>query len=77
MKPIVAGSAFAAFQGISRLVRLILNHAWPFEFDGPEILIVAPPAIRATGNVPFATSFPGGIEESAKLATLSRDLADE
>lgn len=77
MKPVVAGSAFAACQGISRLVRLIRNHAWPFEFDGPEILIVAPPAIRATGNVPFAASFPGGIEESAKLATLYRDLADE
>ncbi|MBY3311019.1 SGNH/GDSL hydrolase family protein [Rhizobium laguerreae] len=77
MKPVVAGSAFAACQGISRLVRLIRNHAWLFEFDGPEILIVAPPAIRATGNVPFAASFPGGIEESAKLATLYRDLADE
>jgi len=77
MKPVVAGSAFAACQGIARLVRLIRNHAWPFEFDGPDILIVAPPAIRATGNVPFAASFPGGIEESAKLATLYRDLADE
>ncbi|QND39049.1 SGNH/GDSL hydrolase family protein [Rhizobium leguminosarum bv. viciae] len=77
MKPVVAGSAFAACRGISRLVRLIRNHARPFEFDGPEILIVAPPAIRATGNVPFAASFPGGIEESAKLATLYRDLADE
>ena len=77
MKPVVAGSAFAACQGISRLVRLVRNHAWPFELDGPEILIVAPPAICATGNVPFAASFPGGIEESAKLATLYRDLADE
>lgn len=77
MKPVVAGSAFAACQGIGRLVRLIRNHAWPFEFDAPEILIVAPPAICATGNVPFAASFPGGIEESAKLPTLYRDLADE
>lgn len=77
MKSVVAGSAFAACQGISRLVRLIRNHAWPFEFDGPDILIIAPPAICATGNVPFAASFPGGIEESAKLATLYRDLADE
>ncbi|MBB4231463.1 SGNH/GDSL hydrolase family protein [Rhizobium mongolense] len=77
MKSVVAGSAFAACQGIGRLVRLIRNHAWPFEFDGPDILIIAPPAICATGNVPFAASFPGGIEESAKLATLYRDLADE
>lgn len=77
MKPVVAGSAFAACQGISRLVRLIRNHAWPFEFDGPDILIVAPPAIRATANVPFAASFPNGIEESSKLPTLYSDLADE
>ncbi|TCU13123.1 SGNH/GDSL hydrolase family protein [Rhizobium sullae] len=77
MKSVVAGSAFAACQGIARLVRLIRNHAWPFEFDGPDILIIAPPAICATGNAPFAASFPGGIEESAKLATLYRDLADE
>ncbi len=77
MKSVVAGSAFAACQGIGRLVRLVRNHAWPFEYDGPDILIIAPPAICATGNVPFAASFPGGIEELTKLATLYRDLADE
>ncbi len=77
MKPVVAGSAFAACQGIARLVRLIRNHAWPFEFDGPDILIVAPPKVRETANVPFAASFVGAIEESAKLPTLYRDLADE
>jgi lysophospholipase L1-like esterase len=77
MKPVVAGSAFAACQGIARLVRLIRNHAWPFEFDGPDILIVAPPVLCETANAPFAASFAGGVEESAKLATLYRDLADE
>jgi lysophospholipase L1-like esterase len=77
MKPVVAGSAFAACQGISRLVRLIRNHAWPFELDGPDILIVAPPALCETANAPFSASFAGGVEESAKLATLYRDLADE
>ena len=77
MKNVVAGSAFAACQGIARLVRLIRNHAWPFDFDVPDILIVAPPRICETANVPFAASFIGGIEESAMLATLYRDLADE
>ncbi|MBB3964503.1 MULTISPECIES: SGNH/GDSL hydrolase family protein [Rhizobium] len=77
MKNVVAGSAFAACQGIARLVRLIRNHAWPFDFEVPDILIVAPPRICETANVPFAASFVGGIEESAMLATLYRDLADE
>lgn len=77
MKPVVAGSAFAACQGIGRLVRLIRNHAWPFELDEPDILIVAPPALSETANAPFAASFAGGVAESAKLPTLYRDLADE
>lgn len=77
MKPVVAGSAFAACQGIARLVRLIRNHIWPFEFDGPDILIVAPPMLCETANAPFAASYAGGVAESAKLATLYRDLADE
>jgi lysophospholipase L1-like esterase len=77
MKPVVAGSAFAACQGIGRLVRLVRNHAWPFDFDAPDVLIVAPPAARETANAPFAASFAGAIEESAKLPTLYRDLADE
>ncbi|WP_337270998.1 SGNH/GDSL hydrolase family protein [Oryzifoliimicrobium ureilyticus] len=77
MKPVVCGSAFAACQGIARLVRLIRSHAWPFDFDVPDILIVSPPAICATANAAFAAAFPGGIEESRKLPTLYRDLADE
>jgi len=77
MKSVVAGSAFAACQGIARLVRLVRGHAWPFDYDPPEILIVSPPVICETANAPFAASFPDGVEESAKLATLYRDLADE
>ena len=77
MKPVIAGSAFAACQGVARLVRLVRNHAWPFDYDPPEILIVSPPTICETANAPFAASFVGGIAESAKLATLYRDLADE
>jgi lysophospholipase L1-like esterase len=77
MKSVIAGSAFAACQGISRLVRLVRGHAWPFDYDPPEILVVAPPVISETANAPFAASFPNGVEESGKLATLYRDLADE
>jgi len=77
MKPMIAGSAFGACQGIGRLVRLVRNHAWPLDFDPPDVLIVAPPALCETANAPFAASFSGGVEESGKLATLYRDLADE
>jgi len=77
MKPVVAGSAFAACQGIERLIALIRHHDWSFDYDAPEILIVAPPILCETANAPFAAMFAGGIEESGKLATLYRDLADE
>lgn len=77
MKPIVAGDAFAACQGIQRLVGLIRYHDWGFDYDAPDILIVAPPVICETANSAFAAMFAGGIEESPKLATLYRDLADE
>ncbi len=77
MKPIVAGSAFAACQGLARLVRLVRNHSWPFDFDVPDILIVSPPVICETANAPFAASYAGAVTESAKLGTLYRDLADE
>ena len=77
MKPVLSGSAFAASQGVARLVSLIRGHGWGFDYDVPEILIVAPPVIRETANAPYAAMFPDGKEESAKLGTLYRDLADE
>jgi len=77
MKPVVAGSAFAALQGISRLVQLVRNHAWGFDYEVPDILIVAPPAICETANPAFAASFLGAIKESSNLPTLYSDLADE
>ncbi len=44
----------------------------------PEILIVAPPAhLRDRQCPPSPHLSPAAIEESAKLATLYRDLADE
>jgi len=77
MKPVVAGSAFASCQGIARLVQIIRNHAWPFGYEAPEILVVAPPPLCETANTAFAAAFAGGIEQSKMLATLFRDLADE
>ena len=78
MKPIIAGTAFSAVQGIQRLVSLVRHHAWPMGEDAtPEILIVAPPAICETANAAFAATFAGGDEQSSMLAPLYRDLADE
>ncbi|MBB4569643.1 SGNH/GDSL hydrolase family protein [Rhizobium leucaenae] len=77
MKPVIAGSAFAALQGISRLIQLVRSHTWPFDYEVPDILIVAPPVIAETADPAFAAHFLGAITESAKLATLYRDLADE
>ncbi|MBD8555670.1 SGNH/GDSL hydrolase family protein [Rhizobium sp. CFBP 8762] len=78
LKPVVAGTAFAACQGMERLVEIIRHHPWT---DGnapkPEILIVAPPVICETANAQFAAMFAGGVEQSALLAPLYADLADE
>lgn len=77
MKRGMAGTAIAAAKGMARLVKLIRHHEWGFDYDAPEILIVAPPAICETANAPFAAMFRGSLEESAMLASLYRDLADE
>lgn len=77
MKRGMAGTAIAAAKGMGRLVKLIRHHEWGFDYDAPEILIVAPPAICETANAPFAAMFKGSLEESAMLASLYRDLADE
>lgn len=78
MKRGIAGNAFLARQGIQRLVGLIRHHEWPMDnMDAPEILIVAPPPCRETANPVFAAMFAGAADESAMLASLYRDLADE
>lgn len=77
MKPAVAGHAVDAMSGIKRLVSLIRHHDWGFDFDGPEILIVAPPPICETANELFGAVFKGAIPEAAMLASLYRDLADD
>ena len=72
-----AGAAFAAVRGMKRLVTLVRYHVWANDYDAPDILLVAPPRICETANVPFAAMFRGALEESAMLASLYRDLADE
>ncbi len=64
-------------QGISRLIQLVRNHTWSFGHEVPDILVVAPPLITETANPAFAANYLGATHESAKLATLYRDLADE
>lgn len=41
----IQGTAIGATSGVKRLVKLVQKHDWGFEFDEPEILVVAPPAI--------------------------------
>ncbi|MGN7291288.1 SGNH/GDSL hydrolase family protein [Rhizobium sp. SAFR-030] len=72
-----AGSAFAAVRGMKRLVNIVRYHVWSSDFDAPDILLVAPPKVCETANAPFAAMFRDALEESAMLASLYRDLADE
>lgn len=77
LKPVIAGTAHGAAKGMNRLVGLIRHHAWPFEYETPEILIVSPPHVRETANVDYAAGFAGAIEQSKMLSTFYRDMADE
>ncbi|WP_127524207.1 SGNH/GDSL hydrolase family protein [Mesorhizobium sp. Z1-4] len=77
MKPWIAGRAIASKQGIGRLINIIRSHGYPFGEAAPEILVVAPPPLRETGDPDFAAMFEGGIEQSRMLASFYADLADE
>ena len=77
MKPAIAGTAIAARQGMQRLVALVRHHEWSFGYDAPDVLVVSPPPLCETADPVFAAMFSGGIEESAMLASLYSDLADE
>ncbi|ATN34295.1 arylesterase [Rhizobium sp. ACO-34A] len=77
MKQGIAGTAIGASKGIARLIRQIRLHDWGFDFDGPDVLLVSPPPVCETANVAFAAMFRGALDESAMLASLYRDLADE
>jgi len=77
MKPVIAGTAHAARGGMQRLVGLVRRHDYSFDYEAPEILIVSPPPLCETADPFFSATFQGGIEQSAMLAPLYRDLADE
>lgn len=77
MKPLVAGEAFSARQGMERLIELTRHHAWPLPMEAPEILVVAPPVLCETANEGYAAMFKGGIQQSKMLGSLYADLADE
>lgn len=76
MKPWIAGRAAAAQRGMQRLVDIVRGHPYPLGAATPDILLVAPPPIRETGDPDFAAMFEGGIEQSRMLASLYADLAD-
>jgi Lysophospholipase L1 and related esterases len=77
MKSHVAGSAVAATRGMRRLIELVDRHAWPFPYDTPQVLIVAPPPIVETADPDLGALFAGAREQSAMLASFYADLADE
>lgn len=77
MKKRVAGRAIDARVGMGRLVEIVRHHAWPLDTETPDVLIVAPPVVRDTGDPVFAAMFAGAPEESAMLASYYADLADE
>lgn len=77
MKPLICGKAFGARQGMDRLVEIVRYHAYPSAADAPDVLIVAPPAIRETGDPDYAAMFAGSIDQSRMLASLYADLADQ
>ncbi|MUZ71995.1 arylesterase [Agrobacterium vitis] len=73
----IQGTAIGATSGIKRLVKLVNQHDWGFDFEGPDVLIVSPPPIRETANVMFGAMFNHSIEEGGMLASMYRDAADE
>ena len=77
LKPVFANNAVIVGHGVKRLVEIVRHHAWPVETEGPEILIVSPPALSETDHALLGPMFAGRIAESQNLASVYRDLADE
>ncbi|AAK87224.1 MULTISPECIES: SGNH/GDSL hydrolase family protein [Agrobacterium] len=78
MKPAIHGSAIVAMKGVERLVKLTRNHVWQVsDWEAPDVLIVAPPQLCETANPFMGAIFRDAIDESAMLASVYRDLADE
>jgi lysophospholipase L1-like esterase len=77
MKPWIHGNPVAAKQGIQRLIDIVRGHDYPFDWDAPQILIVAPPVVTRTDNAEFKEMFAGGDDASKRLAPQYSALADE
>ncbi|TPI33162.1 arylesterase [Mesorhizobium sp. B3-1-6] len=77
MKPWIHGNPVAAKQGMQRLIDIVRGHDYPFDWDTPQILIVAPPAVTRTDNAEFKEMFAGGDDASKRLAPQYSALADE
>lgn len=77
MKPWIHGNPVAAKQGMQRLIDIVRGHDFPFDWDAPQILIVAPPAVSRTDNAEFKEMFAGGDDASRRLAPQYSALADE
>ena len=77
MKPVFANNAVIVGHGIKRLVEIVRHHAWQLETEGPEILVVSPPALCETDHALLGPMFAGRIAESRNLASVYRDVADE
>lgn len=76
LKPSIAGSAFAARQGLERLIQIIRTHPYNFGMSTPEILLVSPPHIVETADEYFSAMFMGGVAQSKNLALYYSDAAD-
>lgn len=77
MKPWIHCNPVAAKQGVQRLIDIVRGHDYPFDWDAPQILIVAPPAVSRTDNAEFKEMFAGGDDASRRLAPQYSALADE
>ena len=77
MKPAICGSAQAAKSGMARLVSLVRQHEYGFDYAAPAVLIVAPPTCVDTANDDFARMFDNAPNESRKLAADYAALAAE
>lgn len=69
------GRAREAAWGIERLVQIARSFPYGFEYDAPEILIVSPPVLVATGNEDFDAMFGFARAESEQFASLYDALA--
>jgi lysophospholipase L1-like esterase len=77
MKRFVHGQAFAAREGMERIIDVVRGHAYPLNGKAPDILLVAPPPLCQTAEPRFAAMFEGGVEQSQMLASFYADLADD